>query len=178
MKNRQIEGSKEGHFDYQSKKKKHEKKKGTEVVSFDCQNFFHCMMYQLLVAEDLLWNDGPTERDEASYQVCFELFRLSFRLPEDDSVSVSSYWYYFNNKVIAYVSKYGTPQKWSDVYNHGLSERKFQQNVDLKVHLMRNARVAMKRNADKKQEVVKKIAEWKGISEYEALLLYFKITRR
>lgn len=147
-------------------KKKNERKEAKEVVPFDYKNYFHCKLYEMLKDNDI-HHIIPTERNEASYQVCYSLFKATYSIPEDD---IHGHMHYYEKIVSDYIGAHGMPKKWSDLYPHGLSEIKFQQNVDLNMYYLRNSRRSIKEYEDRQEQEVNKIAEENGISQYDAFL--------
>lgn len=110
----------------------------------------------------------PTERDEASYHVLFQLFKALYPLEADN---IHGHWYYYNKILIKYITKHGMmPKRWSHVYAHSISEEEFQQNVDSKVARMRSARRFSELRSKQLHDNVAKVAKEEGISEYDAWL--------
>lgn len=135
--------------------------------------FKHCDLWEMLQSEHYERQHYtkicpvPTERDEASYHVLFQLFKALYPLEADN---IHGHWYYYNKILIKYITKHGMmPERWSHVYAHGIiSEEEFQQNVDLKVARMRSARRFSELRSKQLHDKVAKVAKEEGISEFDA----------
>jgi len=143
----------------------HGKNKNVTTPPFDYKD---CDLYKMLKSEDYenqyeTYCPLPTERDEASYQVLFTLYKASTPLEADNP---HGHWYYYNEKVIDGIfKKFGA---WSMIHPYGISEEEFQQHVDSKVARMRASRRFSELRSKQLHEKVAKVVKEEGKTEYDA----------